>query len=108
MTSRNMISSMPQRNLTDEAEDIVTEYRKIREDYAFNSSPMCADDERARAIKEIISTKLSKVDQIIIILYIELQSYRKLAKRMQLSHMTCRREVMRIKKIILEEYEKLH
>ena len=49
----------------------------------------------------IIDTKLSQVDKTIILLYCDCLSYRKLGKKMNLSHMTIRREVLRIKKLIL-------
>ena len=84
--------------------EVVKEYRQIKEDYAFNPDIMCPDDPRVSRIKEIIETKLSQVDKTIILLYADCQSYRKLGKKMRLSHMTIRREVIRIKKIILEEY----
>lgn len=83
-------------------------YNDIRRDYTFDASVMNAEDERVAAIKEIIATKLSDVDRTIILLYVDCQSYRKLGKRMGLSHMTIRSECLRIKKHILEEYNKLH
>lgn len=84
--------------------EVVKEYRQIKEDYKFNPDIMCPDDPRVARIKEIIDTKLSQVDKTIILLYCDCLSYRKLGKKMHLSHMTIRREVIRIKKIILEEY----
>ena len=87
--------------------EVVKEYRQIKEDYKFNPDIMCPDDPRVSRIKEIIDTKLSQVDKTIILLYADCLSYRKLGKKMHLSHMTIRRECMRIKKIILEEYEKM-
>ena len=87
--------------------EVVKEYRQIKEDYAFNPDIMCPDDPRVARIKEIIDTKLSQVDKTIILLYADCLSYRKLGKKMRLSHMTVRRECMRIKKIILEEYDKM-
>ena len=86
--------------------EVVKEYRQIKEDYKFNPDIMCPDDPRVSRIKEIIDTKLSQVDKTIILLYTDCQSYRKLGRKMKLSHMTIRREVLRIKKIILEEYNK--
>ena len=56
--------------------------------------------------EEIINTKLSTVDKTIILLYVDCQSYRKLGKRLGVSHMTIRRECQRIKKIILAEFNK--
>lgn len=85
--------------------EVVKEYRQIKEDYKFNPDIMCPDDPRVSRIKEIIDTKLSQVDKTIILLYADCLSYRKLGKKMHLSHMTIRREVIRIKKIILEEYK---
>ena len=88
--------------------EVVKEYRQIKEDYKFNPDIMCTDDPRVSRIKEIIDTKLSQVDKTIILLYADCQSYRKLGAKMHLSHMTVRREVIRIKNIILKEYENLH
>ena len=88
--------------------EVVKEYRAIKQDYAYDSDIMSKDDERVTKIKKIIDTKLSLVDKTIILLYADCQSYRKLAKKMNLSHMTLRREVIRIKNIILKEYENLH
>lgn len=88
--------------------EVVKEYRQIKEDYKFNPDIMCPDDPRVARIKEIIDTKLSQVDKTIILLYADCLSYRKLGKKMHLSHMTIRREVIRIKKIILEEYNHEH
>ena len=88
--------------------EVVKEYRAIKQDYAYDSDIMSKDDERVAKIKMIIDTKLSLVDKTIILLYADCQYYRKLAKKMNLSHMTLRREVIRIKNIILKEYENLH
>jgi energy-converting hydrogenase A subunit M len=84
--------------------EVVKEFRKIKQEYAWNPDIMNPDDPRVARLKEIIETKLSQVDRTIILLYCDCLSYRKLGKKMRLSHMTIRREVMRIKKIILEEY----
>ena len=83
--------------------EIVRDYREIKEEYAWHTDIFTKDDERVAKVKEIINTKLSVIDKTIIILYADCQSYRKLGKRLGVSHMTIRREVQRIKKIILEE-----
>lgn len=85
--------------------EVVKEFRKIKEDYKFNPDVMNPDDPRVARLKEIIDRKLSQVDRTIILLYTDCLSYRKLGKKMNLSHMTIRREVLRIKKLILEEYK---
>lgn len=84
--------------------EVVREYRRIRQDYAFDPGIFSEDEPRVARIKEIIDTKLSQVDKTIILLYCDCLSFRKLGRKMNLSHMTVRREVMRIRKIILDEY----
>lgn len=86
--------------------ELAKRYKEIKEDYAFDPSIFNNDPERIRAVKEIINNKLCDVDKIIILLYVDCQSYRKLGKRMNLSHMTVRQEVLRIKGIIFEELKK--
>lgn len=84
--------------------EIIKDFKEIKEDYAWHPDIMNKDDERVAKVKEIINTKLSTVDKTIILLYVDCQSYRKLGKRLGVSHMTIRRECQRIKKIILAEY----
>ena len=88
--------------------EVVSEFRKIRQDYTYNPDIMNEEDERLTRVKKIIDTKLSLADKTIILLYVDCQSYRKLGARLGVSHMTLRREVQRIKKIILEEYNNDH
>ena len=87
-----------------ETNEVVKEFRQIKAEYAFNPDIMSTDEPRVARLKEIIDTKLSQVDKTIILLYCDCLSYRKLGKKMKLSHMTIRKEVIRIKKILLEEY----
>ena len=84
--------------------EIVAEFRKMKAEYAYDADIMNEDDARVSRIKEIIDTKLSLADKTIILLYADCQSYRKLGARLGVSHMTIRREIQRIKKIILTEY----
>lgn len=86
--------------------EVVKEFRMIRQEYAYDSSIFNVDEPRVARLKEIIETKLSQADRTILLLYVDCLSYRKLGKKLNLSHMTCRREVMRIKSIILEEFSK--
>lgn len=88
--------------------EVVSEFRKIRQDYTYNPDIMNEEDERLTRVKKIIDTKLSLADKTIILLYVDCQSYRKLGARLGVSHMTIRREVQRIKSIILKEYERNH
>ena len=88
--------------------EVVSEFRKIRQDYTYNPDIMNEEDERLTRVKKIIDQKLSLADKTIILLYVDCQSYRKLGVRLGVSHMTIRREVQRIKNIILKEYESNH
>lgn len=88
-------------------QELVKDYKTIKEDYKFNPDIFSLDDERVSKVKYIIDNKLSQVDQTIILLYADCGSLRKLGQRMGMSHMTIRKEVVRIKKFILEEYNRL-
>lgn len=88
-------------------DEVIAEFRKIKQEYSYNPDIMNEEDERLTRVKKIIDTKLSLADKTIILLYVDCQSYRKLGARLGVSHMTLRREVQRIKKIILKEYEKV-
>lgn len=87
-----------------EIEEIVREYRDIKEDYAYDASIFCEDDEGIIKLKEIINTKLCQVDKTIILLYADCMSYMKLGKTLGVSHMIARREVLRIRDIIMTYY----
>ena len=89
-------------------DEVIAEFRKIKQEYCYNPDIMNEEDERLTRVKKIIDTKLSLADKTIILLYVDCQSYRKLGARLGVSHMTLRREVQRIKNIILKEYENNH
>lgn len=89
-------------------DEVIAEFRKIKQEYTYNPDIMNEEDERLTRVKKIIDQKLSLADKTIILLYVDCQSYRKLGARLGVSHMTIRREVQRIKKIILEEYNNEH
>ena len=85
-------------------EQVVQDFRQIAPEYAFDPDIMAGDEERIARVKEIIDTRLSSVDKTLLLLYVDCQSYRNLGARLGISHMTCRKEVLRIKEIILNEY----
>ena len=89
------------------AKEIIRDFKDIKEDYVFDPDIMNMEDERVHKVKEIINTKLSLVDKTLMLLYVDCLSYRKLGQRLGLSHMTCRKEIIRIKNIILTEYQKM-
>lgn len=91
----------------DKESEAVRDYKEIKDDYKWDDSIFNEDDERVSMVKEIINTKLSVVDKTIILLYVDSQSLRKLGKRFGVSHMSIRKEIQRIRRIILEEYNKM-
>lgn len=88
-------------------EEVARDYKSIAQDYAYDPDIMNPEPERIARVKYIVNHKLNQVDKTLIILYADCQSYRKLGKRLGLSHTTVAVEINRIKKIIKEEYNKL-
>lgn len=89
-------------------QDEVRRYREIRDDYEWHPDIFDQDEERVSEVKRIITQKLSPVDRTIMLLYVDCQSLRKLGKRLGVSHMTCKKEIERIRRIIIREYEHIH
>lgn len=88
--------------------EIVDRFKAIRQEYRYVPDIMTEDEnDRATKLKWIINTRLSTVDRTIILLYADCQSYRKLGAMLGLSHMTVRKECLRIREQILQEYEHL-
>ena len=87
--------------------EVARDYKTIREDYTFNPDIFNDEPEKVARVKYIINKRLNQVDRTLIILYADCQSYRKLGKRLGLSHTTIRGEIMRIKAEILRIYNEL-
>ena len=87
--------------------EIARDYKSIREDYRFDASIFTEEPDRTARVKWIIDNRLTDVERILILLYVDCQSFRKLGKRLGLSHQTCAKEGRRIKEKILQEYSKL-
>lgn len=83
------------------------DYMEIRKDYAFDPDIMNPEPERVARVKYIINHRLNQVDKTLIILYADCQSYRKLGKRLGLSHTTVMLEIRRIKAEIRRIYDEL-
>lgn len=92
---------------TDPLNNVVRTYKEIKKDYAFDPSIFSEEDDRARRVKWIIDNRLSQVDKTLILLYADCASFRKLGARLFLSHMTVRKEIQRIKCVIMDEYQRL-
>ena len=87
--------------------EIARNYKSIREDYRWDGSIFSQEPDRTARVKWIIDNRLTEVERILILLYVDCQSYRKLGQRLGLSHQTCAKEVRRIREKILDEYAKL-
>lgn len=86
---------------------VVNEYKAITKEYAYDEDIFNEDESKVNILKYIIFNRLSQPDRTIILLYTDFQSYRKLAEVMGMAHMTVRREVIRIRNLIQEEYDKI-
>ena len=49
-------------------DEVIAEFRKIKQEYTYNPDIMCEDDPRISRVKEIIDNKLSREDKTIILL----------------------------------------
>lgn len=88
-------------------EQAFRDFKDIEEDYRFDPSIFTRDADKVAAVKYIIDNKLNRVDKTLILIYADCLSIRKMGQRLGFSHTTMRKEVSRIKKIILDEYNKM-
>jgi DNA-directed RNA polymerase specialized sigma24 family protein len=91
---------------SEKAAEIVRQYKKIKDDYAYRDDILNDDDIRVARVKKIMAQELTEVERTILILYTEMQSFRKLGEVMGCSHQTMRNEVQRIKEKIWKVYGK--
>lgn len=77
----------------------------LAEEYAIDDDIFSSEDIKITRLKYIIN-QLPNADKIIILMYAECQSVRKLAKILGLSHSTIYKEIKRIQKIIKDKMAK--
>lgn len=82
-----------------DTDDPVEVYREIRGEYAGVLEPSESDDDRMLGIKRAVS-RLPVVDRMLLLLYAECRSYRRLGEMIGVSHSTMRKEIQRIRKDI--------
>lgn len=87
--------------------ETIHDYKTIREDFRFDGSIFSAEPRRVAIVKYILDNVLTDVDRILILLYVDEPSYRKLGKRLGISHTTAAQQIRRIKERIRKEYDKL-
>lgn len=81
------------------AADPVEVYREIRKEYSGVLEPSGSDDDRMLSIKGAVS-RLPAVDRMLLLLYAECRSYRRLGELLGVSHSTMRKEIQRIRREI--------
>lgn len=74
-------------------------------DYKYSDDIFNEDDVRVRLLKYIINNNLNDVEKRLIILYIDTQSFRKVAKELNISVSTCYNYINRIKRKIILLYD---
>lgn len=79
----------------------VREYRDIRPDYLFDPSIFNDEPEKVRRLKQVIAEELPLADRVLILMYADCGSHRKLAAKMGVSHATIGKEIRRIRAYIL-------
>lgn len=79
-------------------------FKRMRTEYLSRDEK--GDDDELLLIKKIVRS-LPVADIVIILLYAEHRSYRKLGAMFGISYGTVRKEVLKIRKKITEEYERL-
>lgn len=87
--------------------ELARDYKSIREDFRFDADIFSTEDERSARLKWVLDNRLLEPERILLLLYIEAQSYRKLADRMGVAHQTIARNISRIRKKVIEEYNKI-
>lgn len=87
--------------------ETIHDYKTIREDFRWDPSIFSGEPRRVAIVKYILDNVLTDVDRILILLYVDEPSYRKLGKRLGISHTTAAQQIHRIKDQIRKEYDKL-
>lgn len=90
-----------------ETDKIIKDYRALKQMYRPVEDMLHADP-RSACLLDIINSKLDDIDKPIFLLYLGCGSYRELGKRFEVSHTTMRKQVLRIKAQIVEEYNRIY
>lgn len=89
---------------TPDIRDAALLYTRIRSDYAPQVGVLATDSPRVSALKRILA-RLDPADRAIYTLYVDIGSLRKLAHLLGVSRGSTAKEVTRIRKEILRQYE---
>lgn len=83
-------------------ETVVREFRDIRLDYVFDASVFNEEPERTRRVKQLVE-QLPLADRVMLLMYADCGSLRKVAKKLGVSHMTMSKEIRRIRANIIAQ-----
>lgn len=89
---------------------IYTAARLLKEakvEYAFDGSIFSEDNPKTARTKWIIEKRLEEDERNIILLYIQVKSMAEVARMLGIGRSTAAKEVLRIRKKILKEYDNL-
>lgn len=75
--------------------------KELMSEYKYDDDILCEDDERTRLTKQAL-WKLSEPDRLLIILYAEIQSLRKLGELLGISRTTAYFAIKRIRQEIVD------
>lgn len=89
-------------NATEKELKIVRDFRDLEKDYRFDPSIFNEEPERVARVKEVIE-ELPPADRVIILMYADCGSVRKLAGKLGFSHTRIAQEVRRIKKNVIAQ-----
>ena len=89
-------------NATEKELKIVRDFRDLEKDYRFDPSIFNEEPERIARVKEVIDA-LPPADRVIILMYADCGSVRKLADKLGFSHTRIAQEVRRIKKNVIAQ-----
>lgn len=80
---------------------------KVRGEYALGWSEDCEDSEKTDRVKWVLENRLRKQDRDLLLLYADRESFREIARELDCSHDTVRRNVIRIRQQVIQELKKL-
>lgn len=81
--------------------------RRMEADYEYNDDIFSEDEPEVAVLKYILTRRLNIAERRILIAYAEIGSLRELSKGLEVSRGSTHKEIVRIRKKIMNEYEHL-
>ena len=92
--------------MNDDVRQAALMYSRMRAEYAPDGTIFDRDEPRVAACKRIVAELGLPGDRELFTLYTDLGSIRKLAALLGISRGSCHKEIRRIRKIVIDEYER--